>query len=50
MTVHSPARTRTHDRPLVMLRHGLCLRNGVLEPFDPTPAAPASQPRRARAP
>jgi hypothetical protein len=38
------------DPPLVMLRHGLCLRNGVLEPFTRSPAAPASQPRRARAP
>ena len=38
------------DPPIVMLRHGLCLRSGMLEPFDPTPAAPASQPRRARAP
>ena len=37
------------DPPVVMLRHGLCLRNGVLEPFEPTPAAPASQPAgRAR--
>ena len=35
---------------IVELRHGLCLRDGVLEPLDPAPAAPASQPRRARAP
>ena len=28
------------DPPLVMLRHGLCLRNGVLEPFAPHPGRP----------
>ena len=38
------------DPPVVMLRHGLRLRNGVLEPAAPSPAAPASQPRRPQAP
>ena len=27
---------------IVELRHGLCLRDGVLEPLDPAPASPAS--------
>ena len=35
---------------IVELRHGLCLRDGVLEPLDPAPAAPASLPRRPQAP
>ena len=34
---------------IVELRHGLCLRDGVLEPLEPVAARTAS-PRRAQAP
>ena len=46
----APAAALPH---IVELRHGLCLRDGVLEPLEPVAArtaAPASLPRRPQAP